>query len=76
MRRDARLRGEPVVGAATFAVGMTRGCRGRVGRELAQPAELDEPLDLGRAGVPGEDERAALLLLPDERRIARVHVRA
>jgi hypothetical protein len=40
--------------------------------DIADPPDLDESLDIARAGVPREDKRRLFELLSHERRIARV----
>ncbi|CAH0198608.1 hypothetical protein SRABI128_01682 [Microbacterium sp. Bi128] len=42
-------------------------------RRLAHVPDLDQTLHVGRAGVPGEDERGSLQLLPHERGIPCMH---
>ncbi|UBQ04272.1 hypothetical protein [Curtobacterium sp. TXMA1] len=72
--RDAGLCGE------ALGAGLLRGRdhprrRHPVRRELLQPVQLDEPLDVRRPGVCQEQERGAGLGGPDEGDVARVHVR-
>ena len=45
-------------------------------RHLAHPPDRDEALDVGRAGVPREQQRAAVELLAQQRGVARVHAGA
>ena len=58
------------------ALSTTRGLSAARGRDIAHPAHRDEPLDVGRAGVAREDERAAVELLPEQCGVAGVHAGA